>query len=103
MIREIWANMKGIFSKSKKEDVHTKLMKTYKQVPMWWFLVILVLNIALILFACWYYVDTLQLPWWGVLLACGIAIIFTLPIGIIAATTNQVKYSDFSLLTIFFS
>ncbi|KAK1571944.1 hypothetical protein Q3G72_025262 [Acer saccharum] len=36
-----------------------------------------------------HYNASLQLPWWGVLLACGIALFFTLPIGIITATTNQ--------------
>jgi hypothetical protein len=63
----------------------------YKPVPMWWFLVILVVNIALIMFACEYYNESLQLPWWGVLLACAIAVFYTLPIGIITATTNQVN------------
>ncbi|KAJ0931289.1 putative oligopeptide transporter, OPT superfamily [Helianthus annuus] len=89
--REILDKTKGAFGgpDTKKVDVHTRLMRAYKQVPMWWFLVILVLNVALILFACIHYSDTLQLPWWGVLLACGVAIAFTLPIGIIAATTNQ--------------
>ncbi|KAE8662727.1 Oligopeptide transporter 6 [Hibiscus syriacus] len=74
---------------NKKMDIHTKLMKKYKLVPTWWFVAILVLNLALILFICEYYNETLQLPWWGVLLACAIAFFFTLPIGIIAATTNQ--------------
>lgn len=91
MIRDILDKMKGTFGKSKKVDVHTRLMRAYKPVPMWWFYVILVLNIALIMFACNYYADILQLPWWGVLLACAIAIAFTLPIGIISATTNQVN------------
>ncbi|OMP06990.1 Oligopeptide transporter OPT superfamily [Corchorus olitorius] len=31
----------------------------------------------------------LQLPWWGVLLACALALFFTLPIGVIQATTNM--------------
>lgn len=70
-------------------DIHTKLMRKYKQVPEWWFVIILIANIALTIFACQYYNDQLQLPWWGVLLACGIAILFTLPIGIITAITNQ--------------
>ncbi|KAL8253257.1 hypothetical protein R6Q59_036950 [Mikania micrantha] len=89
--RDILDKMKGVFasSETKKVDVHTRLMRAYKPVPMSWFWVILVLNISLILFACMHYADTLQLPWWGVLLACGVAIVFTLPIGIIAATTNQ--------------
>ncbi|XP_057950815.1 oligopeptide transporter 9 isoform X2 [Malania oleifera] len=87
--KDIWKQTKRAFGSTKKVDVHTRLMQKYKQVPMWWFLLILVLNIAAILFACQYYNDTLQLPWWGVLLACGIALFFTLPIGIITATTNQ--------------
>lgn len=71
-------------------DVHTRLMRKYKQVPEWWFVCILIANIALTIFACEYYNEQLQLPWWGVLLACGLALFFTLPIGIITATTNQV-------------
>ncbi|GMP24943.1 hypothetical protein CsSME_00002032 [Camellia sinensis var. sinensis] len=86
---DLWKYSKGAFGGSKKMDIHSRLMKVYKQVPTWWFLVILVVNIATIIFACTYYNATLQLPWWGVLLACGIAIFFTLPIGIISATTNQ--------------
>ncbi|KVI07629.1 Oligopeptide transporter OPT superfamily [Cynara cardunculus var. scolymus] len=92
---DILDKMKGELGKKKKKkkkeevDVHTMLMRAYKPVPLWWFLVILVLNIALILFVCSHYAATLQLWWWGVLLACAIAISFTLPICIITATTNQ--------------
>jgi OPT family oligopeptide transporter len=39
--------------------------------------------------ACEFYNDQLQLRWWGVLLACGMALFFTLPIGVITAITNQ--------------
>lgn len=74
-------------------DLHTRIMKkNYREVPMWWFYVILVLNIALIMFISFYYNATVQLPWWGVLLACAIAVFFTPLIGVIAATTNQVTY-----------
>ncbi|KAL2542297.1 Oligopeptide transporter 6 [Abeliophyllum distichum] len=86
---DIWKQSKSAFKSNKKMDIHTRLMKAYKQVPLWWFLIILVVNIALILFACVHYQRSLQLPWWGVFLACAIAFTFTLPIGIIAATTNQ--------------
>lgn len=77
-------------------DIHTKLMTRYKEAPEWWFWVILVVNIAATIFACEYYKEQLQLPWWGVLLACGIAFIFTLPIGIITAITNQVSSNSFN-------
>ncbi|XP_057453185.1 oligopeptide transporter 6-like [Lotus japonicus] len=87
--REIWMQSKRAFEDSKKIDIHTRLMRRYKSVPQWWFHIILVANIALIIFICQYYNESLQLPWWGVLLACAIAISFTLPIGIISATTNQ--------------
>ncbi|XP_021763627.1 oligopeptide transporter 6-like [Chenopodium quinoa] len=87
--REIWEQVKGAFGASKKVDIHTKLMKVYGQVPNWWFHVLLVLNLALTLFTCEYYKESLQLPWWGVLLASALAFFFTLPVGIIQATTNQ--------------
>ncbi|XP_008239237.1 PREDICTED: oligopeptide transporter 7 [Prunus mume] len=86
--REIWEQSKASF-KEKEMDIHTRLMQRYKQVPEWWFVVILLVNIAVTIFTCQYYNDQLQLPWWGVLLACAIAIFFTLPIGIITAITNQ--------------
>lgn len=86
---DIWKQSRSAFVGKKKMDIHTRLMKKYKAVPTWWFLVILAFTISATVFACEYY-ESLQLPWWGVLLACAIAFIFTLPIGIIVATTNQV-------------
>ncbi|XP_059662163.1 oligopeptide transporter 7-like [Cornus florida] len=86
--REIWEQSKSSFQE-KTMDIHTKLMSKYRQVPEWWFWCILVGNIALTVFACEYYNEQLQLPWWGVILACVIAFLFTLPIGIIVAITNQ--------------
>ncbi|XP_056159973.1 oligopeptide transporter 1-like [Syzygium oleosum] len=70
-------------------DVHTRLMKeNYEVVPQWWFHIILILMVGLALWTCEGFDQQLQLPWWGVLLACAMALFFTLPIGIIAATTN---------------
>ncbi|CAK9156999.1 unnamed protein product [Ilex paraguariensis] len=86
--RELWQQSKSALQETKM-DVHTKLMRKYKQVPEWWFTCLLLTNIAATIFASQYYKDQLQLPWWGVLLACGIAFFFTLPSGIITATTNK--------------
>ncbi|KAK6924495.1 Oligopeptide transporter, OPT superfamily [Dillenia turbinata] len=86
--RYIWQMSKSAF-RERKMDVHTRLMRNYKQVPEWWFTCILLVNIVATIFACEYYKDQLQLPWWGVLLACCLALFFTLPIGVITATTNQ--------------
>lgn len=73
-------------------DVHTKIMKkNYKEVPQWWFHIILISMVIFAIFCCEGFGKQLQLPWWGVLMACGIALFFTLPIGIIQATTNMVR------------
>ncbi|GMP52113.1 hypothetical protein CsSME_00018060 [Camellia sinensis var. sinensis] len=72
-------------------DVHTRIMKrNYEEVPSWWFYTILAVTLALSLITCEGFGRQLQLPWWGILLACAMALFFTLPIGIITATTNQV-------------
>ncbi|KAF3773451.1 hypothetical protein EJ110_NYTH55245 [Nymphaea thermarum] len=71
-------------------DVHTRLMKkNYVAVPEWWFSIILICVVGLAFLACLGFGGQLQLPWWGILLACAVAFFFTLPIGIIQATTNQ--------------
>ncbi|KAI4374820.1 hypothetical protein MLD38_012769 [Melastoma candidum] len=71
-------------------DIHTRLMKkNYKQVPQWWFHIILVAMMVFALWACEGFDRQLQLPYWGLLLALLMAFFFTLPIGIITATTNQ--------------
>ncbi|XP_058210957.1 oligopeptide transporter 1-like [Rhododendron vialii] len=70
-------------------DVHTRIMKkNYASVPNWWFHIILVVMLALSLLTCEGFGKQLQLPWWGVLLACAMALGFTLPIAVITATTN---------------
>ncbi|ESW28162.1 hypothetical protein PHAVU_003G263900 [Phaseolus vulgaris] len=86
---EILRLSKSAFQENK-IDIHTKIMrKNYKQVPEWWFLCILLFNIVATIFICEYFNNELQLPWWGVVLACVVAMSFTLPIGVIRATTNQ--------------
>eukprot|EP01018_Ginkgo_biloba_P003687 Gb_13916 [translate_table: standard] len=72
-----------------KLDVHARLMRQYKEVPQWWFLILLVGSIALCLLLSFVWKDEVQLPWWGMLLACALAWLITLPIGVIQATTNQ--------------
>ncbi|CAM0949635.1 unnamed protein product [Alopecurus aequalis] len=87
-IFDLW--LKTATEKGKERDVHTRIMKrNYKTVPQWWFHLMLVLVLALSLFTCEGFGGQLQLPYWGLLLACAIALTFTLPIGIITATTNM--------------
>lgn len=82
--------------KNMKLDIHARLMKAYKPVPEWWFLILLIGSIVLSLLMSFVWKDDVQLPWWGMLFAFALAWIVTLPIGVIQATTNQVKYVLFS-------
>ncbi|KAJ0965302.1 hypothetical protein J5N97_026440 [Dioscorea zingiberensis] len=87
--RSIWRQTKAAFS-DQFGDVHTRIMKkNYDVVPQWWFYTILACMLALAIFSVEGFGKQLQLPFWGVLLAGALALIFTLPIGIITATTNQ--------------
>ncbi|KAG0372608.1 hypothetical protein BGX24_012823, partial [Mortierella sp. AD032] len=73
-------------SRTQTEDIHHKLMQSYPEVPDWWYAVIFFGVTALTIFTCQYYG---YMPWWAVLLAILIAVVFALPVGLIVALTNQ--------------
>ncbi|XP_051124127.1 oligopeptide transporter 4-like [Andrographis paniculata] len=85
--KEIYERYKA--SHKGKADIHTRLMRKYKDIPNWWFHLMLVVSLAVSLAMCIFMKDQVQLPWWGLLSASGLALVFTLPISIITATTNQ--------------
>uniref|UniRef100_A0A6M2ETW2 Oligopeptide transporter 4 n=1 Tax=Populus davidiana TaxID=266767 RepID=A0A6M2ETW2_9ROSI len=72
-----------------KEDIHTRLMKRYKDIPSWWFYLLLGVTLIVALALCIFLNDQVQMPWWGLIFASVMAFVFTLPISIITATTNQ--------------
>ncbi|XP_077218750.1 carbon catabolite repressor protein 4 homolog 6-like isoform X1 [Tasmannia lanceolata] len=69
-------------------------MRSYDPVPQWWFCIILVSTI-LSIFSCSYFKKQLQLPPWGVLLACTMGIFLAIPGSVISATTGM-EYWGFS-------
>ncbi|XP_059460568.1 oligopeptide transporter 4-like [Corylus avellana] len=86
--REIYDRYRA--SSKGKEDIHTRLMKkNYKDIPSWWFYLLLIVTIAVSLALCIFLKKEVQMPWWGLLFAAALAFAFTLPISIITATTNQ--------------
>ncbi|MCO5596992.1 hypothetical protein L7F22_051064 [Adiantum nelumboides] len=84
--KEIWYRSRAAMHV--KRDVHTRLMEKYADIPQKWWSFLLVGSVGLSLIVCLVYKDQVQLPWWGLLLACVLAAGFTLPIGVITATTN---------------
>ncbi|KAG5612828.1 hypothetical protein H5410_024109 [Solanum commersonii] len=83
IVQRFQASYKG------KPDIHTRLMMKYKDIPNWWFYLTLALSLALSLVLCIFMKDQVQLSWWGLLLAACLALIYTLPISVITATTNM--------------
>lgn len=80
-IRERWQS-----ARAENEDIHSRLMRVYPEVPDWWYGLLFVLTFGLSLVTCivWDY-----MPWWAVFLAMAIAVVFVLPVGIVQAVTNQ--------------
>ncbi|EGY13884.1 sexual differentiation process protein isp4 [Verticillium dahliae VdLs.17] len=70
-----------------KEDVHSRLMRRYKDAPISWYLMTFVSMLAIGIFVVEYY--PIHLPWYGLLLALGVCAVFFIPNGIIMAVTNQ--------------
>ncbi|XP_073111639.1 oligopeptide transporter 4 [Elaeis guineensis] len=85
--REIYDRFRASYKE--KPDIHTKLMRSYEDIPGWWFHVLLIVTVVVSLILCTVLKDQVQLPWWALLFACGMAFVFTLPTSIISATTNQ--------------
>jgi OPT family small oligopeptide transporter len=75
-------------SRDEDEDIHRKLMRAYPEVPSWWYIAVFIISFAAS-FGVIYGWKEIQLPWWGLILAIIIPIVFVLPIGIIQAVTNQ--------------
>uniref|UniRef100_A0A804M423 Oligopeptide transporter 3 n=2 Tax=Zea mays TaxID=4577 RepID=A0A804M423_MAIZE len=85
---DMWKQSKSAMN-AVKLDVHAKLMQRYRQVPQWWFLMLLLGSVVVSLLMSFVWKEEMQLPWWGMLFAFALAFVVTLPIGVIQATTNQ--------------
>ncbi|KAK8580443.1 hypothetical protein V6N13_143537 [Hibiscus sabdariffa] len=85
--REIYSRYRA--SSREKADVHTRLMRTYKDIPSWWFYLLLAVSILAGLALSIFLKKDVQMPWWGLIFAAALAFFFTLPVSIITATTNQ--------------
>ncbi|KAI0550620.1 OPT-domain-containing protein [Xylaria curta] len=78
------ANIEDLLNR---EDVHNRLMRRYKDAPIYWYLMTFISMTAIGIFVVEYY--PVHLPWYGLLLALGICSILFIPIGIVMAVTNQ--------------
>ncbi|WWC87002.1 OPT family small oligopeptide transporter [Kwoniella dendrophila CBS 6074] len=68
-------------------DIHYALMTRYKEVPQWWFLVIMLVSLVLGIIMCEAYDTTM--PVWGIFVCIAMCAIFLIPTGIIQAISNM--------------
>ncbi|KAL8996998.1 MAG: hypothetical protein Q9188_006433 [Gyalolechia gomerana] len=77
----------GIDTSMQAEDVHSRLMRHYQDVPVGWYLATFFAMLAIGIFVVEYY--PVHLPWYGLLLALAITAMLYIPVGIVMAITNQ--------------
>ncbi|KAH7677425.1 Oligopeptide transporter OPT protein [Dioscorea alata] len=87
--RSIWQQFIQSYTNNQEEDVHNHLMKKYKTIPIWWHYIIIAISLGLGFAVCEGFGRDFQLPFWGVLLACLILLIFIPPIGVILASSGK--------------
>uniref|UniRef100_A0ACD5ZKS9 Uncharacterized protein n=1 Tax=Avena sativa TaxID=4498 RepID=A0ACD5ZKS9_AVESA len=75
-------------------DVHVQMMSKYKSIPTWWFVVLLLPMMGLSVFACEGFGNELQLPYWGVILAFLLVVLFIPPLASLRATVAQEPFTE---------
>ncbi|KZP16460.1 small oligopeptide transporter [Athelia psychrophila] len=83
--KQIWTQSRR--SIDEHPDIHARLMSKYKQVPEWYYGIILVVTfvIGIISIEVWH----TQFPVWAYVIALLISFLYVIPIGMIEAITNQ--------------
>ncbi|KAF8263625.1 OPT oligopeptide transporter [Lactarius quietus] len=83
--KQIWIQARR--SLAEQPDIHARLMSVYKEVPDWWYISIFLsmFVFGVVAIEVW----NTQFPVWAFVLALLISFVYTVPIGIIQAITNQ--------------
>ena len=77
------------------EDIHNRLMRAYKEVPDWWYGIVLAISFTFACIACAGYPT--GMPIWAIVLGLAMTLVLQIPTGIILATTNTL--SSFNVLS----
>lgn len=86
--KQMWVALRNPLRSLKNyNDPFSRAISVHKEVPEWWFLVILVGSIALSIALVEHFPDT-NTPVWSLFLAVGINLVFIIPFGLLYAITN---------------
>lgn len=76
---------KGIPIQNTHNDAHSRMMRAYPEVPLWWYAIIMVISLVIGIVCVEIYPT--EAPVWGIFMALALGIIFLIPIGLLYATT----------------
>ncbi|OCF37395.1 OPT family small oligopeptide transporter [Kwoniella heveanensis BCC8398] len=68
-------------------DIHFTLMSRYKEVPQWWFTVVMVVSLLMGIIMCKMFDTTM--PIWGIFCCLAMSSLFMIPVGIVTAVSNM--------------
>ncbi|KAI9736312.1 MAG: hypothetical protein M1834_001198 [Cirrosporium novae-zelandiae] len=74
------------FKGTNKKDIHARLIQKYKDIAWWWYAALTVIVLALSIMTM--YVWDTGMPFWGVLIAFGMACVYIIPVGTVYAVAN---------------
>ncbi|KAI9596935.1 OPT oligopeptide transporter protein-domain-containing protein [Syncephalis fuscata] len=74
-------------SREEKEDIHSRMMRAYPEVPASWYIGIFVTMFVAAIIVCEVY--TIRLPWWALIVGFILPALLVLPMGIIQAVSNN--------------
>ncbi|KAJ5902554.1 OPT oligopeptide transporter [Penicillium taxi] len=77
-----WTN-----ARDEHDDIHNRLMKTYKEVPEWWYATILAFSFVIGCIVVKVYETTF--PVWGMVIAVALCLVLQIPYGMVYAITNS--------------
>lgn len=85
--KEIMAKFRN--AKHGGEDIHKRLMNSFKEVPDWWYAIVFVISVGFAFATVSGYHHITFLPAWGLVIALGITFVGFIPQGMLEGLTNQ--------------
>jgi OPT family small oligopeptide transporter len=76
-----------VASRNEKEDIHSRMMRAYPDVPISWFIGMFLITLVAAIIVCEVY--PIKLAWWALLICITFSGFLVLPMGIIQAVSNN--------------
>ena len=92
--RSFWNQLNQSTDDIGTHDSHAQMTSKYRNIPTWWFVILLLPMIVLSVFVCEGFGNELQLPYWGVILSFLLVLLLIPPFASLRAMVAQVGNSN---------